>query len=111
MAYVTTVKADSKPNWLESEIGLITKTRQIPESMGTADGSRKTVFSGTAFPSNDASATGIVFTDTDVTDGDHAGSVMVAGRVLKERLNIESAAQSALEDLGIRFIEGPETER
>lgn len=109
MAYVTTYKGTFRPNFLESEIGLVTKTYQIPETMGVADGSRKIVPAGTPFPSNDASAVGIVFTDTDVTDGDAAGSVMVAGRVLKERLTVDDAAVTALKD--IRFVEGPDVTR
>ncbi len=109
MAYVTNYKGTFRPNFLESEIGLVTKTYQIPETMGAADGNRKIVPAGTPFPSNDAAAVGIVFTDTDVTDGDAAGSVMVAGRVLKERLTVDDAAVTALKD--IRFVEGPDVTR
>ncbi len=109
MAYVTNYKGTFRPNFLESEIGLVTKTYQIPETMGVADGNRKIVPAGTPFPSNDASAVGIVFTDTDVTGGDAAGSVMVAGRVLKERLTVDDAAVTALKD--IRFVEGPDVTR
>ncbi len=109
MAYVTNYKGTFRPNFLASEIGLVTKTYQIPETMGVADGTRKIVPAGTPFPSNDASAVGIVFTDTDVTGGDAAGSVMVAGRVLKERLNVDEAAVTALKD--IRFVEGPDVTR
>lgn len=111
MSHISTEKATSRPNWLESE-HYITKTRQIPESMGVADGKYKIVPSGTPFPSNDSSATGIVFEDVDVTNGDHEGSVMVYGRVLKERLNIDQAAITALDvPGGIKFVEGPETTR
>lgn len=111
MAYVTNISGTFRPNFLESEIGLITKTYEIPQSMGIADGGYKVVAAGTPFPANDATAVGIVFTDTDVTDDDAAGSVMVAGRVLKERLNLAEAAITALAARGLYVIEGPETVR
>lgn len=109
MSYVTDYKGTSRQNFLESEIGLVTKTYQIPDSMGVADGARKIVPAGTPFPSNDASAVGIVFTDTDVTDGPKAGSVMVSGRVLKERLTVDAAAVTALAD--IKFVTAPDAVR
>lgn len=111
MAYVTNISGTFRPNFLESEIGLITKTYEIPQSMGAADGPYQTVAAGTPYPANDATAVGIVFTDTDVTGGDAAGSVMVAGRVLKERLNISEAAVTALAAKGLYVVEGPETVR
>lgn len=111
MAYVTTVTGTTRPNFLESEIGLITKTYEIPESMGVADGARKVVPAGTVYPANDATAVGFVFTDTDVTDGAVAGSVMVAGRVLKERVTVADAAVTALKGHGLYVVAGPETTR
>ncbi len=109
MSYVTNYKGTNRPNFLESEVGLVTKTYEIPENMGVADGTRKIVAAGTPFPSNDASAVGILFTDADVTDGPVAGSVMVAGRVLKERLTVADAAVNALAD--IKFVAGPDVTR
>ena len=78
------------PNFLDSEVGLVTKTAQIPQSMGQTDGDRKTVFAGTVFPANTSAATGIVFQDVDVTD---------AGRVISDRVNAASAAQTALKNI------------
>ncbi len=109
MSYVTNYKGTNRPNFLESEVGLVTKTYEIPENMGVADGTRKIVAAGTPFPSNDASTVGILFTDADVTDGPAAGSVMVAGRVLKERLTVADAAVNALAD--IKFVAGPDVTR
>lgn len=109
MAYVTNYKGTFRPNFLESEIGLVTKTYEIPDSMGTADGTRKIVPAGTPFPSNDASAVGIVFTDTDVTDGAAAGSVMVAGRVLKDRVTVSDEAAAAMAH--IAFVDAPDITR
>ena len=67
--------------------------------MGQTDGDRKTVFAGTVFPANTSAATGIVFQDVDVTDGDAIGAVMVAGRVISDRVNAASAAQTALKNI------------
>lgn len=92
MSILKTEIGTAIPNFLDSEVGLVTKTAQIPQSMGQTDGDRKTVFAGTVFPANTSAATGIVFQDVDVTDGDAIGSVMVAGRVISDRVNAASAA-------------------
>ena len=99
MSILKTEIGTAIPNFLDSEVGLVTKTTQIPQSMGQADGDRKTVFAGTVFPANTSAATGIVFQDVDVTDGDAIGSVMVAGRVISDRVNAASAAQTALKNI------------
>lgn len=99
MSILKTEISTAIPNFLDSEVGLVTKTAQIPQSMGQTDGDRKTVFAGTVFPANTSAATGIVFQDVDVTDGDAIGSVMVAGRVISDRVNAASAAQTALKNI------------
>ena len=71
MSILKTEIGTAIPNFLDSEVGLVTKTAQIPQSMGQTDGDRKTVFAGTVFPANTSAATGIVFQDVDVTDGAH----------------------------------------
>lgn len=111
MAYVKNTKGTSRPNFLDSEVGLVTKTMEIPQSMGEAEDGRSVVAAGTPFPSNDGQATGIVFTDTDVTDGAAAGSVMVAGRILKNRITIDDAAVTALSGKGFVFADAPEITR
>lgn len=105
--------ATATPNWLSSEIGLTQQTREIPQSMGTTENCKITVKNGTIFPANDATAVGIIFTDTDVTTGDMPGSVMVAGRVLINRLPVTpaAAARTALEAQGIKFDTAPEMVR
>lgn len=105
MSFVTETKGTFKPNFLESEVGLVLKTHEIPTSMGT-DG---VVAAGTVFPSNDASAIGIVFQDVDVSKGAMPGSVMVGGRVLKGRLNIADAAATAMKEIVV--VDGPQTTR
>ena len=104
MAYMNVTEGRSAINILESEIGLVTKTRQIPETLGVVDGKYKTVKAGTVFPADNATAEGIVFTDTDVTDGDAIGSVIVAGRVLDERVNASEAAVAALKANGLYLV-------
>lgn len=99
MSILKTEIGTAIPNFLDSEVGLVTKTAQIPQSMGQTDGDRKTVFAGTMFPANTSAVTGIVFQDVDVTDGDAIGSVMVAGRVISDRVNAASAVQTALKNI------------
>lgn len=99
------------PNFLDSAVGLVCKTGQLTQAMGVADGKYKTVKAGTPFPSNDASAIGIVYQDADVTDGDAVGSIMVAGRVITERLALASAAKTALQAKGFVFVDAEETVR
>lgn len=96
------------PGWfLESEVGVVRKTRQIAQSGATdaGDGS-KYVPMGTIYPANDATAEGIVYEDIDVTSGDMPGSVVLAGRVYEDRLPeaIAEAAKTALSEKGFTFI-------
>lgn len=111
MSHITYTAGTTRPNFLESEIGLTTKTHTIPATMGAADGIYKTVKAGTPFPTNDATAIGIVFVDADVTGGDIEGSVMVAGRVLKDRVTIADAAVTALSAKGLYFVKAPDVTR
>lgn len=104
MAYMNVTEGRSAINILESEIGLVTKTRQIPATLGVVDGAHKTVKAGTVFPADDGTAEGIVFTDTDVTHGDAEGSVIVAGRVLAARVNASEAAITALAAKGLHLV-------
>src|SRR5699024_8418778 len=112
MSHVRRINGTFRPNFLESEVGLVLKTYQISASLGTEDEfGNKIVAAGTVYPSNDGSAVGIVFEDVDVTWGDHEGSVMLAGRVLKDRLNVQGAAETPLKSSGIVFVDAPEVTR
>lgn len=111
MTFVTNTSGTVRPNFLDSEVGLVLKTYEIDQSKGVADGNRKIVAAGTPYPTDDASAVGIVFENVDVTDGNAPGSLLVAGRVLKDNLTIASATQTALEKLGIVFVTAPTIER
>ena len=87
MAHIATYTTPTKINFLDSAVGLVLKTCDVPQSLGVADEKgNKTVAAGTIFPSNDAKATGILFEDVDVTYGNHEGSLLVAGRVYADRL-------------------------
>ena len=63
----------------------------------TQDG-RKIVKAGTLYPSNDASAIGIVWADYDVTDGDRTGALIIHGFVKTKALPVipSSTAKGAL---------------
>lgn len=62
---------------------------------------------GSAYPTDDASAIGITYEDVDVTYGDMPGSVVTKGTVWEDRLEISSAAKSALEGKGFTFLTEP----
>lgn len=111
MSFVTNISGTKRPNFLESEVGLVLKTREITASMGVQDGNYKIVAAGTPFPSNDGNAVGIVFEPVDVTSGNMPGSVLVAGRVLAENLNLATAAKTALAGKGIVFVDTPAVTR
>lgn len=72
-------------------------TKTIPQSLATtaADGT-KYVQMGTAFPSNDANAIGIIYEDVDVTTGNMPGSVVTKGEVYEDRLAVTGASYDAV---------------
>lgn len=72
-------------------------TKTIPQSLATtaADGT-KYVKMGTAYPTNDGNATGIIYEDVDVTTGDMPGSVVTKGVVIEGRLAITGADYDAV---------------
>ena len=70
------------------------ETRQIAQNSAlvvTADNGSKHVPMGTAYPTNDGNAIGIVYEDVDVTTGDMPGSVVTKGVVIEGRLAITGA--------------------
>lgn len=111
MAFVNNISGTKRPNFLESEVGLVLKTREMPASLGVQDGNYKMVLPGMVFPSDDSKAEGIVFEAVDVTNGNMPGSVLVAGRVLSGGLNIASAAKTALSGKGVVFVDTPAVSR
>lgn len=106
MAFMKTEKLYSSNNILASEIGLVQKTNQGTKSMATDEDGRLIIKAGTVFPANDSTAEGLVFEDVDITDDEKRPiSVIIAGRVIEDRLPVEVAeeAKSALVASGIHF--------
>lgn len=97
------------PNWLASEVGLITKTALLTSEMGETVNGRKIVKSGSVFTGT--GLVGLVFGDADVTDGDVEFAVMVAGRVYENRLPATISDKSTLEASGLVFVNAPEVTR
>ena len=88
------------PGWfLVTDEDCVRKTRQIAQNSAlvvtTAEGG-KYVPMGTAYPTNDANAVGIVYEDVDVTDGDMPGSVVLQGTVYEDRLAITGESYDAV---------------
>lgn len=72
-------------------------TKTIPQSLATtAEDGTKYVKMGTAFPSNDANAIGIIYEDVDVTSGAMPGSVVTKGEVYEDRLAVTGASYDAV---------------
>ena len=97
----TTVYGESM-NILESEVGLVTKTREANASLATTVGSKKIIKAGTLWSVTESESVverGIVLQDydvTDYTDNKYPIAVIFQGRVWKDLCS--SAAQSAASD-------------
>lgn len=108
MSRIVTYSTDKKINFLESQVGLVTKTYTVSADGVTADEwGNKIVPAGTVLPKNDATAKGILFEDVDVTEGDHEGALIVAGRIYSDCLadtTLNTNAKTALEGIGIKFF-------
>lgn len=112
MSHIQMKTEKANVNFLASAVGVVTKTTTVSATGVTADDyGYKIVPAGTIYPANDATAAGILFTDVDVTSGDHEGPLMVAGRVVTDRLPVApaEAAKTALEAVGIKFVAGDDT--
>lgn len=74
------------------------ETRQIAQNHANVQNVDGGLFvpMGSAFPSNDANAIGIIYEDVDVTYGDMPGSVVTAGTVYEDRLAKTSVSYSAV---------------
>lgn len=83
------------------------ETKQIAQAGATEVDNTKYVKMGTAYPSNDGNAIGLLYEDVDVTTGDMPGSVVTRNaEVYEDRLPVAlaGAAKSALEAKGFKFI-------
>ena len=84
------------------------ETKQIAQAGATVVDNTKYVKMGTAYPSNDGNAIGLLYEDVDVTTGDMPGSVVTANaEVYEDRLPVAlaGAAKTALAARGFKFIE------
>ena len=85
-----------EPGWfLANNEDCTRETREVTQAMAiTTDENEKIVKMGTAFPSNDANAIGIVYEDINVTDGNLPASVVTKGEVYEDRLAITGVSVS-----------------
>lgn len=107
MAFMKTEQYESRPNILESEVGLVLKTYTADQKNAETVGTKKIIKSGSVYPTNATGAIGIVFEDVDMTDdAKRPISVIVAGRVLEKRLpvTVDETAKTELEKSGIVFV-------
>jgi len=80
-------------------------TTQVEQTGVVADAKgRKIVKAGTILPANDATAKGILLTDTDVTEGPQPGALLVEAYILEQRLHTAptSEAKTALKEIKFR---------
>lgn len=113
MSYIYRESIKKSADFISSAVGMVLKTYGISESQDyIEDGcGSKIVKAGTPYPSDDDEAVGIVFEDVDITFGSVAGSVLVGGRVYRDRLDISDEAVSALKTRGIIFDDAPKISR
>lgn len=93
--------------FLANDENCVRETKTILQSDGVATPmGGKVVKAGTIYPKNDATATGILYEDIDVTSGDMPGSVVTSGIVHVDLLPVTLAdeAKTALTALGFKFI-------
>jgi len=110
--YFNTVGIDTVPAFIASEVGFKTITCQFSNSGLTANDEGYIIIAGgTVYPTNDASAKGIVLEDIDVTEGSFAGSLIVGGYIYENRLpdDVESTAKAVLTN--IKFENAPSVTR
>lgn len=85
------LKPSYAPGWFLAEDEMcIRETRQVAQNSALAKtvNGAKYVPMGTAYPSNDANAVGILYEDCDVTTGNMPGSVVIKGHVYEDRLAV-----------------------
>ena len=95
----------NRPNFLASEVSLRTVTYTFASSYAgyVTENGRKIIKAGSIYPTNDASAVGIVFQDVDITDGDKVEALMVAGHYYSDKLPVapDTTAKTALAGKGL----------
>lgn len=94
------LKPSYQPGWflVEDENCLrLTKEVSASSALVVTDAyGAKHVPMGTAYPTNDSYAVGILYEDVDVTTGDMPGSVVMSGVVYEDRLAVTSYAYDSI---------------
>lgn len=121
MSHAMRVNGTFRPNFLEGDVGLVLKTFPFPSAaelaeegakvstvgpimdVDTDEYGNKIIRSGTVYR-YERIAAGIVYNDVDVTHGPCEGSVLVAGRVLEDRLSLNPGDDKSLESIGIVLV-------
>lgn len=87
------------PGYFLAHEECVRETREIAKDSAlvqTAADGAKYVPMGTAYPTNDGNAIGIIYEDVDVTTGNMPGSVVTKGVVIEDRLAITGASYSSV---------------
>lgn len=87
------------PGYFLAHEECVRETREIAQNSALVvitDNGAKYVPMGTAYPTNDGNAIGIVYEDIDVTAGNMPGSVVTKGVVIEDRLAITGANYDAV---------------
>lgn len=87
------------PGYFLAHEECVRKTREMAQNSAlvqTAADGAKYIPMGTAYPTNDGNAIGIVYEDVDVTTGNMPGSVVTKGVVIEDRLAITGASYDAV---------------
>lgn len=105
MSFIGEVKKGTTytPGWFlaKNDETCTRETKEIAQSGAvTADDGTKYVPMGTAYPSNDGNAIGIVYEDVDVTVGNMPGSVVTKGEVYEDRLAATGVSYDAVSPVG-----------
>lgn len=98
MSFTTSAQGQTyAPGYFLAHEECVRETRQIAqEGATTAPNGTKYVKMGTAYPSNDGNAIGIVYEDVDVTTGNMPGSVVTKGVVIEDRLAVTGDSYDAV---------------
>lgn len=91
-----------EPGWfLANNEDCTRETREMSQANAvTGENGGKYVPMGSAYPSNDANAIGIVYEDVDVTNGNMPGSVVTKGEVYSDRLAVTGVSYNAASPVG-----------
>lgn len=87
------------PGYFLAHDECVRETREMAQNstlVQTAADGAKYIPMGTAYPTNDGNAIGIVYEDVDVTTGNMPGSVVTKGVVIEDRLAITGASYDAV---------------